>query len=300
MWEVVREEIDKGKVAYVVCPMISQKEAEAETDEDDIFFGAQILLDEIKIEETTSIENGIFEVINDGRGGKNTQTPLVDKKSGQFAFGGVAELHSVDETVRNLRSSPLFKGIEIEGLHGKTNQREKDRIFTQFNSGEIKLLVSTTVVEVGVDVKDATVMVILDANRFGVSTLHQLRGRIGRNDDNSICFLVTNFPIRGDEEERNVSQRRLSAVVNTNDGFKLAEDDLQIRGEGDILGGKQSGVNSALKLLKVIEDAELISDARKRAERLLEKDPSLSNHPDIKTVLDNYTKRYPKDIVIKY
>jgi ATP-dependent DNA helicase RecG len=134
----------------------------------------------------------------------------------------------------------------------------------EFAANEISVLVATTIIEVGVNVPNASTMVILDADRFGISQLHQLRGRIGRGADAGICFLVTNA------QAGTLAMQRLEAVSSTTDGFKLSEVDLELRGEGDVLGDSQSGGRSQLKLLRVIKDAELISDARKLAGELLE------------------------------
>jgi ATP-dependent DNA helicase RecG len=148
-------------------------------------------------------------------------------------------------------------------MHGRLDGDEKTAVMSQFTQGLIDVLVSTTVIEVGVNVPNASVMVILDADRFGISQLHQLRGRVGRGEHPGLCLLVTSA------ERGSPARERLEAVASTNDGFKLSEIDLELRGEGDVLGQMQSGGKSSLKLLRVIKDAELIGEAKAIAEQLL-------------------------------
>lgn len=149
-----------------------------------------------------------------------------------------------------------------------------------FARGEIDVLVATTVVEVGVDVPNASTMVILEADRFGVSQLHQLRGRVGRGGLPGLCLLVTEAPAG------TLARERVEAVAATTDGFALAEVDLDLRGEGDVLGDAQSGARSSLRLLRVVADAELIGEARAAAEEVLSDDPALSRHPDLLAEID--------------
>ena len=165
-------------------------------------------------------------------------------------------------------------------LHGKLDPEEKDAVMTAFARGEIDVLVSTTVIEVGVDVANATAMVILDADRFGVSQLHQLRGRVGRGSIPGLCLLVTEAPAG------TPARIRVEAVAATGDGFELAEVDLQLRGEGDVLGDAQSGARSSLRLLRVVADADLIALARDEAERVLDEDPALLRHPGLAEAIE--------------
>jgi ATP-dependent DNA helicase RecG len=164
----------------------------------------------------------------------------------------------------------------IAELHGRMSGAHKDAVMTGLATGDVDLVVSTTVIEVGVDVPDATMMVVFDADRFGISQLHQLRGRIGRGALPGVCLLVSAAP------DGSPARERLEAVSATRDGFELARRDLQIRREGDVLGGSQSGIRSSLRLLQVVEDAELILTARALAESLLDEDPSLAEHPMLK------------------
>ena len=152
---------------------------------------------------------------------------------------------------------------------------------TAFRDGRIQVLVATTVIEVGVDVPNATVMVVLDADRFGIAQLHQLRGRVGRGADASYCYLVTGSGgAEGDDEERAEGNARLEALVQSDDGFELAEVDLDIRGEGTIFSERQKG-RSDLKLASLRRDRKVVQAARDAAERIVDADPSLAEHPEL-------------------
>ena len=154
-----------------------------------------------------------------------------------------------------------------------------------FRAGQVQVLIATTVIEVGVDVANATVMVVLDADRFGIAQLHQLRGRVGRGADASHCFLVTGSGgAEGDEEERARGNARLEAIVRTEDGFELAEVDLDIRGEGTVFGERQKG-RSDLKLASLRRDREAVQHARDAAEQIVASDPTLADHPDLQEEL---------------
>ncbi|BCB87548.1 ATP-dependent DNA helicase RecG [Phytohabitans suffuscus] len=171
-----------------------------------------------------------------------------------------------------LSDGPLH-GLRVGVLHGKLPADEKDTVMRAFAAGQIDVLVATTVIEVGVNVPNATVMVVLDAERFGVSQLHQLRGRVGRGSAPGLCLLVTEAP------EGTAARERLDAVASTTDGFRLAEIDLEQRREGDVLGATQSGRRSHLRLLSLLRDAKLINEARIEAISLVEDDPELARHP---------------------
>jgi ATP-dependent DNA helicase RecG len=179
---------------------------------------------------------------------------------------------AVNDTLAMLRDGPLA-GLRLAPLHGGLRPEEKDRTMAGFVAGEVDVLVATTVVEVGVDVPNATVMVVLDAERFGVSQLHQLRGRIGRGAAPGLCLLVTDAP------PDTPARERLEAVAATTDGFVLAKLDVEQRREGDVLGAAQSGRRSQLRLLSLLRDEELIVDARAEAAALVADDPELRSHP---------------------
>jgi ATP-dependent DNA helicase RecG len=177
---------------------------------------------------------------------------------------------AVEDLYAELTAGPLA-ALKVEMLHGQLPTEEKDAVMARFVAGETDVLVATTVIEVGVDVSNASVMVISDADRFGISQLHQLRGRIGRGEHPGVCLLLTTT------DEDSVARQRLDAVAATRDGFALAEVDLEQRREGDVLGASQSGVRSSLKLLRVLNDADLIHQARMLAERCIAEDPDLSD-----------------------
>lgn len=177
------------------------------------------------------------------------------------------------ETIaKNLAAMPVFADVKIGLLHGRMSSEDKTAVMARFSAKEIDVLVSTTVIEVGVDVPNATVMVVLDADRFGVSQLHQLRGRVGRGGHAGLCLLLTTA------EEGSLALERVQAVASTLDGFRLSEIDLELRGEGDVLGANQSGTRSSLKLLRVIHDADLIGRMRVAAAEILNADPTLEKH----------------------
>ena len=175
--------------------------------------------------------------------------------------------------------------LRVYLLHGRLPAEEKDDVMRRFAAGDIDVLVSTTVIEVGVDVPNATVMVLMDADRFGVSSMHQLRGRVGRGSAPGLCLLVTEAPAGTSSRER------LDAVAATTDGFELAQLDLETRREGDVLGATQSGRRSSLRLLSVIRDGGVISDAREAADRLVLVDPLLETVPGLKLEVDRLVSR---------
>lgn len=196
-----------------------------------------------------------------------------------FLFGTESkEMSAVTELAPELATGVL-KGLRIAELHGKQSADEKEATMQAFSNKEIDVLVSTTVIEVGVDVPNATVMVIMDADRFGISQLHQLRGRIGRGQAPGLCLLITKVP------EDSLAYLRLNAVANTLDGFELARIDLDQRREGDVLGVSQSGSRSHLKLLRVLRDEEIIVQARKAAEITLEQGLTSTLEQEIKKLL---------------
>ena len=196
-----------------------------------------------------------------------------------FLFGEESDqISSVEELAPMLHSGAL-QGLKIAVLHGRLPAEEKDATMQAFSAGEIDVLISTTVIEVGVDVPNATIMVIMDADRFGVSQLHQLRGRVGRGTSPGLCLLVSNC------EEETAARERLNAVAGTLDGFELSRIDLEQRREGDVLGANQSGTQSHLRLLRVLRDEELIEQARNDAEELIATDLDLSDYPLLKNEL---------------
>jgi ATP-dependent DNA helicase RecG len=183
-----------------------------------------------------------------------------------------SEQRALVDVYAELSNGPL-EGLRMGMLHGRLDAEQKDATMRAFVAGDIDVLVATTVVEVGVDVPNATVMVILDADRFGASQLHQLRGRVGRGTEPGLCLLVTEV------DPGSPAAERLRAVASTTDGFELSRLDVELRSEGDVLGSRQSGIRSGLRLLSVIKDAEIIERAREAATDIVDADPMLSGHP---------------------
>ncbi|MGW0119858.1 ATP-dependent DNA helicase RecG [Streptomyces sp. NPDC003327] len=231
-WERVREEVENGHQAYVVCPRIGDEEDQKK---------------------------------------KAKASPEDDaEKRPPLAVLDVAD---------KLRAGPLA-GLRIAVLHGRMHPDDKDDVMRRFAAGDLDVLVATTVIEVGVNVPNATAVVIMDADRFGVSQLHQLRGRVGRGSAPGLCLLVTEMP------EASPARQRLGAVASTLDGFELSRIDLEQRREGDVLGQAQSGARSSLRMLTVIDDEEVIAAAREEATALVLADPDLTAHPALRTALD--------------
>ncbi|OKL50365.1 hypothetical protein BM477_01595 [Boudabousia marimammalium] len=201
-------------------------------------------------------------------------------EDGETYEGAAESLASVEATLAKLTQLPILSGYKIGSLHGRMSATEKDEAMADFQNGKTPIMVSTTVIEVGVDDPQATMMIILDAQQFGLSQLHQLRGRIGRGNRAGICMAV----MRATESP--ISAQRLSAFAETTDGFILAEKDLELRAEGDVLGHNQAGYHSGLKFLKVRHHGELIRQARKIATQLVEADPKLEEHPQLKAAIE--------------
>jgi ATP-dependent DNA helicase RecG len=241
-WQRIREEVDRGGRAYVVCARIDADAKKADVD------GADLVTD-----------------VPEEEGDARPQRPL----------------HAVVEVAEQLRGTAALRGLAVGELHGRMTPEDKDRALADFASGAVPVLVSTTVIEVGVDVPDATVMVVLDADRFGISQLHQLRGRIGRGTRPGVCLLVADAP------EGTDAATRLGKLAETRDGFELAAVDLALRREGDVLGAAQSGGSSSLRLLQVTEHADVIERARVAARELVDADPDLVAHPALATAIQH-------------
>ena len=210
-----------------------------------------------------------------------------------FLFGTESsDIASVEELAPRLHGDAL-SGLKLAMLHGRLSTEEKERTMTAFAAGEIDVLVSTTVIEVGVDVANATMMVIMDADRFGVSQLHQLRGRVGRGTSPGLCLLVTNAVAE------TPARARLDAVAATLDGFELSRIDLEQRREGDVLGARQSGTQSHLRLLRVLRDEELIEKARTAAQDLIATSLDLTSYPALKNELSTMARDMAVDYLDK-
>lgn len=209
-----------------------------------------------------------------------TKDDTADEPAGETEGESSRTRWGVVQVADLLSRHPAFAGIRVEILHGKMPSDEKDAVMQAFARGEVQVLVATTVVEVGVDVPNASTMTILEADRFGVSQLHQLRGRVGRGGVPGLCLLVT------EAEAGSPARARVEAVASTLDGFELAEVDLELRGEGDVLGDAQSGARSSLRLLRVVKDADVIAEARTAAEQVLADDPALLRHPGLAAAIE--------------
>ncbi|WP_274913041.1 helicase-related protein [Streptomyces sp. WZ-12] len=250
-WERVREEVTAGHQAYVVCPRIGDDE-----------------------DESAAKGKTVKEKAAKGKTPKeappeaSSPEDLAEKRP-PLAVLDIAE---------QLRKGPLA-GLRVAVLHGRMAPDDKDEVMRRFAAGELDVLVATTVIEVGVNVPNATAMVIMDADRFGVSQLHQLRGRVGRGSAPGLCLLVSEMP------EASPARGRLAAVAGTLDGFELSRIDLEQRREGDVLGQAQSGVRSSLRMLAVIDDEEVIAAAREEATALVTADPELTGCPELRTAL---------------
>lgn len=243
-WDRIREEVAKGHQAYVVCPKIGDDAARDERRDPDAL---------------------------DTRGGD-----VEDEDWRDFwrTAGARKAPVSVLDIAETLRTGPLAD-LRLGVLHGRLPSIEKDAVMTAFTRGELDVLVATTVIEVGVDVPNASMMVILDADRFGMSQLHQLRGRVGRGLAPGVCLLVTLA------YEGTISRRRLDAVAGTIDGFAIAEADLSLRREGDVLGTSQAGNTSGLRQLSLLRDRDVIEEARADARTLVDDDPTLQTWPGL-------------------
>ena len=249
VWQRVAEEVSNGRQVFVVCPRI-----------DDADDGAELTASG----GASEIEDEFF-----------TEGEAPKPKRPLAAAISVAE---------SLKNNPVLKDLRIAVLHGRQSSEEKAETMAAFTNKEIDVLVSTTVIEVGVDVPNATTMVILDADRFGISQLHQLRGRVGRGGLPGLCLMLTSA------EEGSLALERVQAVAATTDGFKLSEIDLELRREGDVLGSTQSGGKSSLRLLRVLADSALIQEAREEVITIFEADPTLEKHVLLAQTLEQLDK----------
>jgi len=222
-----------------------------------------------------------------------TKDDTADEPAGPSDGETVRTRWGVAQVLDLLSRHPSYARLRVAGLHGKMPADEKDAIMQSFARGEIDVLVATTVVEVGVDVANASTMAILEADRFGVSQLHQLRGRVGRGGVPGLCLLVTEAALGTPARDR------VEAVAGTLDGFLLAEIDLDLRGEGDVLGDAQSGARSSLRLLRVVTDADLIAHARNVAEQILGEDPALRAHPGLASALERRLGQHERAALAK-
>jgi ATP-dependent DNA helicase RecG len=284
-WQRIREEVAKGHQAYVVCPRIADTPSDEDADADP---DAETSPDQEAPEDPDDSEH-------DDAHPTSTQLSL-DAIAGPpvaaAASGARRAPLSVEQMQRQLTEGEL-NGLRIGVLHGRLTPEEKDAVMAGFSGGRIDVLIATTVIEVGVNVPNATVMAVLDADRFGVSQLHQLRGRVGRGSAPGLCLLVTESP------EDSPARERLDAVAGTLDGFELSRIDLEQRREGDVLGASQSGRRSSLRLLTVLHDEELIGEARAAAAAIVADDPELARYPALAAAVTALTTTDRADFLAK-
>ena len=278
MFSHIRKRIDAGERAYIVCPHIEDEELDLDAnahgaknshnvaDDNDAF-------DDVIISNESFVEGysgGYYESSAEGSVSEENNQPR--------------KLHTVTNILQRLSALPQFNNISLVQLTGRNTDDEKKEIMRQFISGESPILVSTTVIEVGVDVPTASCMVIFDADRFGLAQLHQLRGRIGRANLQSWAFLVSCA------QEGSVAEKRLQVVEKSRDGAVIAQEDLKLRNVGDVLGDKQSGGKSSLKLLRVVQDASIIASAREEAYELISDESDFNKMTSLRGAVLDFTR----------
>ena len=277
MFAHIRARVDAGERAYIVCPRIDADDEENEG-------GSGVSAAGRAAASGSSARTAA--------GGRATRAAAdaigIDDPYETFDENGetVARppLHAVAEIADRLQKLPQFQGIRFATLTGRDKDDVKTQVMADFAGGETPILVSTTVIEVGVDVKQASCIVIFDADRYGLSQLHQLRGRVGRGGTNSWAFLISRA------EPGSPAEQRLEVIHHSLDGAEIAQADLEFRGAGDVLGDAQSGGKSSLKLLRVVKDADMIADARTRAGQLLAADPELAGEVQLAGAVLDFTR----------
>ena len=282
MFAHIRARVDAGERAYIVCPRI-----DADDEENEGGSGVSAAAGSARGRAAASGSSA-----RTAAGGRATRAAAdaigIDDPYETFDENGetVARppLHAVAEIADRLQKLPQFQGIRFATLTGRDKDDVKTQVMADFAGGETPILVSTTVIEVGVDVKQASCIVIFDADRYGLSQLHQLRGRVGRGGTNSWAFLISRA------EPGSPAEQRLEVIHHSLDGAEIAQADLEFRGAGDVLGDAQSGGKSSLKLLRVVKDADMIADARTRAEQLLAADPELADEVQLAGAVLDFTR----------
>lgn len=282
MFAHIRARVDAGERAYIVCPRI-----DADDEENEGGSGVSAAAGSALGRAAASGSSA-----RTAAGGRATRAAAdaigIDDPYETFDENGetVARppLHAVAEIADRLQKLPQFQGIRFATLTGRDKDDVKTQVMADFAGGETPILVSTTVIEVGVDVKQASCIVIFDADRYGLSQLHQLRGRVGRGGTNSWAFLISRA------EPGSPAEQRLEVIHHSLDGAEIAQADLEFRGAGDVLGDAQSGGKSSLKLLRVVKDADMIADARTRAGQLLAADPELAGEVQLAGAVLDFTR----------
>jgi ATP-dependent DNA helicase RecG len=268
MWERVKEAVESKNNVFVVCPRIDNAEDVTSTENAELEEGSVL-----------KITQNIFEKLT------CSAEPL--------EMENVKKMHNIEKLSKTLPKIEQIKGIPLATVHGRMSAEEKSKQIQSFVSLEKPILLATTVIEVGVDIPNATVMIIYDADIFSLATLHQLRGRVGRSDQRAICFLIPS------ETCTENGLKRLEAIVKTTDGFKIAEADLEIRGEGNVVGANQSGSKTSLKLLKILQDRKVIEEAHLLAKEILEQDPHLEEHAGLRQVVETEIDKTKKEFLNK-
>ena len=282
MFAHIRARVDAGERAYIVCPRI-----DADDEENEGGSGVSAAAGSALGRAAASGSSA-----RTAAGGRATRAAAdaigIDDPYETFDENGetVARppLHAVAEIADRLQKLPQFQGIRFATLTGRDKDDVKTQVMADFAGGETPILVSTTVIEVGVDVKQASCIVIFDADRYGLSQLHQLRGRVGRGGTNSWAFLISRA------EPGSPAEQRLEVIHHSLAGAEIAQADLEFRGAGDVLGDAQSGGKSSLKLLRVVKDADMIADARTRAGQLLAADPELAGEVQLAGAVLDFTR----------
>lgn len=282
MFAHIRARVDAGERTYIVCPRI-----DADDEENEGGSGVSAAAGSALGRAAASGSSA-----RTAAGGRATRAAAdaigIDDPYETFDENGetVARppLHTVAEIADRLQKLPQFQGIRFATLTGRDKDDVKTQVMADFAGGETPILVSTTVIEVGVDVKQASCIVIFDADRYGLSQLHQLRGRVGRGGTNSWAFLISRA------EPGSPAEQRLEVIHHSLDGAEIAQADLEFRGAGDVLGDAQSGGKSSLKLLRVVKDADMIADARTRAGQLLAADPELAGEVQLAGAVLDFTR----------
>ena len=282
MFAHIRARVDAGERAYIVCPRI---DADDEGNEG----GSGVSAAAGSARGRAAASGSSARTAAGGRATRAAADAIgIDDPYETFDENGetVARppLHAVAEIADRLQKLPQFQGIRFATLTGRDKDDVKTQVMADFAGGETPILVSTTVIEVGVDVKQASCIVIFDADRYGLSQLHQLRGRVGRGGTNSWAFLISRA------EPGSPAEQRLEVIHHSLDGAEIAQADLEFRSAGDVLGDAQSGGKSSLKLLRVVKDADMIADARTRAEQLLAADPELADEVQLAGAVLDFTR----------
>ena len=282
MFAHIRARVDAGERAYIVCPRIDADDEENEG-------GSGVLAAAGSARGRAAASGSSARTAAGGRATRAAADAIgIDDPYETFDENGetVARppLHAVAEIADRLQKLPQFQGIRFATLTGRDKDDVKTQVMADFAGGETPILVSTTVIEVGVDVKQASCIVIFDADRYGLSQLHQLRGRVGRGGTNSWAFLISRA------EPGSPAEQRLEVIHHSLDGAEIAQADLEFRGAGDVLGDAQSGGKSSLKLLRVVKDADMIADARTRAGQLLAADPELAGEVQLAGAVLDFTR----------